>query len=995
MKINTRLLATLLLILTITYSFAQSKAEKATSFGKITNVRIVPSIAEQLRTGKFIYADPENIMEAPPKRRLGNMVVPGKGSDVIDAALQTNFATRQGRAPSLIFDADTTPQAGVTDPTGAVGPNHYLAAWNFGFRIFDKSGNPLTPEANLGTILDGNNAGDPIVLYDPWADRYIITEFDGNPNGFEMAISMGPDPVNDGWFVYTNIFLTDSFPDYTKFSIWSDGYYVTANKNVNNEGVYVVEREKLLIGAPAQFVALPLPNLSRLTFISPQGFNATNGELPPPGNFTVVYLQDDSFGGVAQGNDHLKLWTVNVDWDDPANSTISQPVELGSAEGVSAFTSVFDGGSFSNLDQPGNNSPDVDALQATIMNQAQYRRFCDYNSAVFNFVVDTAPGSEELAGIRWYELRQDVDGGPWTVFQEGTYTAPDGRHAFSGSMAMDVFGNIGMGYTSVGSNAGERISIRYTGRLFEDPLGDMTISEQLIAQSTVNNPGNRLADYVHLTVDPADGQTFWHIAEYFRPQRSDVVGVFKIAESDPVDVAAVNVVSPVSSTLTADQSITIEIINYGSSALSDVPVSYSINGLDFVNETFTGNIPAPINGVPQRAIFTFDQIADLSGPGDYSIDIRTDANNDAKPHNDCYATTITNIAANDVGVADITAPENGVTGTTESVTVTIQNFGTSTQSDIPVSFSVDGTTVVNDIFPGPLDGASSDTFTFTSGTADLSILGQTYAITASTNLVGDADNTNDSFTENVTNAIVVCEPTGGCNSGDLLSVFQLADIDDSHSCDGGYNDSTNVSTSLDRSEGNNEYDVTVQSGWAPERLSLWIDFNDNGDFTDAGEQLMTSETIPSENVDATFTITIPTDANLGAHRMRVRNADIVNGSGNINDPCDNLEFGNTTDYSVTIEDTLSTTEFDLNSSEFTIITLANNQFKIKLTTPFNDLLEFNVYDITGQQIVFNNIEKSSAQSYTYDLNMSYAASGVYIIKMGARNKYQIGKIIVK
>lgn len=922
-------------------------------------------------------------------------MVPGKGSDVIDAALQTNYATRQGRAPSLVFDADTTPQAGVTDPTGAVGPNHYLAAWNIGFRIFDKSGNPLTPEANLGTILNGNNLGDPIVLYDPWADRYIITEFDDNPNGFEMAISMGPDPVNDGWFVYTNIFLTDSFPDYTKFSIWSDGYYVTANKGVTTEGVYVVEREKLLVGEPAQFVALPLPNLSRAGFISPQGFNATNGELPPPGNFTIVYLQDDAFAGVPQFNDHLKLWTVNVDWEDPANSTISQPVELGSADGVSPFTSVFDGGSFANLDQPGVNSPDIDALQAVIMNQAQYRRFCDYNSAVFNFVVDTAPGAAELAGIRWYELRQDVDGGPWTVFQEGTYTAPDGRHAFSGSMAMDVFGNIGLGYTSVGSNAGERISIRYTGRLFEDPLGDMTISEQLIAQSSANNPATRLADYVHLTVDPSDGQSFWHIAEYFRPQRSDVVGVFKIAESDPVDAAVVGVLSPVSSTLTANQAITIEIINYGSTPLSAVPVSYSINGSDFVNETFTGTIPASFNGVPQRATFTFAQIADLSGPGDYTIDVRTEANNDGKPHNDCYATSITNLAANDVGVNDITDPENGLLNTTESVTISIQNFGTSTQSDIPVSFSVDGGSVVNEIFPGPLDGGSTDTFTFTSGTADLSILGQTYAIMASTNLLGDADNTNDSYTANITHEVLVCEPIGGCNSGDLLSVFQLADIDDNHTCGEGYNDSTNLSTSLDRSAGNNEYDVTVQSGWSPEALSLWIDFNDNGDFTDAGEQLITSETIPSVNVDAIFTITIPTDANLGTHRMRVRNADIISGSGDVNDPCGDLQFGNTTDYGVTIEDSLGTTEFDLNSSAFTIITLPNNQFKITLKTPFNDLLEFNVYDVTGQQIVFNNIEKSNAQSYTYDLNMSYASSGVYIIKLGTRNKYQIGKIIVK
>ena len=562
-------------------------------------------------------------------------------------------------------------------------------------------------------------------------------------------------------------------------------------------------------------------------------------------------------------------------------------------------------------------------------------------------------------------------------------------------MAMDVFGNIGMGYTSVGSNPGERISIRYTGRLFEDPLGDMTISEQLIAQSSANNPGNRLADYVHLTVDPEDGQTFWHIAEYFRPQRSDVVGVFKISESDPIDAAAVNVVSPITSTLTADQAIAIEIINYGSNTLSSVPVSYSVNGTDFVTETFTGSIPAPVNGVPQKAIYTFNQLADLSGPGNYTIDIRTEATNDAKPHNDCYAVTIDNLLANDVGVIDITAPETGVLGAAESVTISIKNFGTATQSNIPVSFNIDGGAAVVDVFPGPLDGGSTDTFTFTAGSADLSTVNQIYTITASTTLVGDSDSANDSYTENVTNSIVVCEPNGICSFGDILSVFQLADIDDSQVCDEGYSDKTDITTDLDRSAGNNVYTLTVQSDFAPETLSLWIDFNDNGDFTDEGEQLLTSGVVPFENVDATFNITIPTDANLGMHRMRVRNFD-ADFNGDLNDPCDDLQFGNTTDYGVTINDaTLSASQFDLNSSEFTILTLTNNQFEIILKTSFNDLLEFNVYDITGQQIVFNNIEKTNAQSYVYRLDMSYASSGVYIVKLGRGNTYEVGKIIVK
>ena len=44
-------------------------------------------------------------------------------------------------------------------------------------------------------------------------------------------------------------------------------------------------------------------------------------------------------------------------------------------------------GSFSNLQQP--SGPDIDAVQATIMIQAQFRKFATHNSAVFNFVVNT------------------------------------------------------------------------------------------------------------------------------------------------------------------------------------------------------------------------------------------------------------------------------------------------------------------------------------------------------------------------------------------------------------------------------------------------------------------------------------------------------------------------------------------------------------------------------------------------------------------------------
>ena len=606
----------------------------------------VPSIAEQLRNGTFVPAD-NTPTEGRPKRQYGNRIVPGKGSVGVDPVLQTEAPTRQSNPPLLTFEADIS-QATPSDPTGAVGPNHYLAAWNSAFRIFDKSGNPLTPEASLATIFPGNAIGDPIMIYDQMADRFLITEFDANPNGFNVAVSTGPDPVNDGWHVYTTGFGTGQFPDYTKFSVWPDGYYVTAN--IGTRRVFAVEREKMINGESAQFQSFQLGGISTSGFYSPQGFHHTAGSHPEPGNFNIVYLQDDAWSGVA--DDHLKIWTINVDWETPGNSTISTAQEITTAD----FISVFDGGSFANLSQP--SGPAIDALQATIMNQAQFRQFDGYNSVVFNFVVDTDPTAGELAGVRWYELRQTASGQPWSIFQEGTYTTPTaGRHAFSGSMAMDIYGNIGMAYSSVSTS--EMISIRYTGRLQGDAPGTMTFAEGLLAQSTANSPSTRFADYVHLTVDPVTDRNFWHIAEYFNPNRRDVVGVFNLENALPANDVAIVDILPESGALTATEDITITIENYGTTTQTTIPVTYSIDGGVPVAEIYTGSIPA--GGTDT---YTFTVQADLSIPNHlYRIETNANLVGDNFTDNDYYAENVRNVEILSAGDLQFENAELFVTST--------------------------------------------------------------------------------------------------------------------------------------------------------------------------------------------------------------------------------------------------------------------------------------------------------------------------------------------
>ena len=57
---------------------------------------------------------------------------------------------------------------------------------------------PLQP--SLSNLFGPNESGDPIVLYDSEADRYIVSSMGSSALNF--AVSVSNDPVNDGWHVY-------------------------------------------------------------------------------------------------------------------------------------------------------------------------------------------------------------------------------------------------------------------------------------------------------------------------------------------------------------------------------------------------------------------------------------------------------------------------------------------------------------------------------------------------------------------------------------------------------------------------------------------------------------------------------------------------------------------------------------------------------------------------------------------------------------------------
>lgn len=403
------------------------------------------------------------------------------------------------------------------DTNGDIGPNHYVQTVNLAFAVYDRAGAKLYGPANINTLWQGfsgvcstSNDGDPIVLYDHLADRWLISQFalPNYPRGpfYQcIAISQTPDPTG-AWWRYQFTVSNTKMNDYPKFGVWGDGYYMTVNQfnqgtlTWGGEGVVVFERDKMLQGQTARMVYFDLysrdPNLG--------GMLPSDLDGPAPAAGTPNYfveVDDDAWG---YSPDQLQVWEFKTDWTTPANSTFTNVQNLG----VTAFDSNMCGGARNCIPQPGGTK--VDAIADRLMYRLQYRNFGSYQTMVVNHTIDV--DNTDHAGVRWYELRKS--GTSWAVNQQGTY-APDAAHRWMGSVAMNGVGDMALGFST--SSTSIYPSIRYTGRLAADPAGQMSQGEATLFAGTgyQTHSSGRWGDYSMMAVDPTDDCTFWYTTEYY------------------------------------------------------------------------------------------------------------------------------------------------------------------------------------------------------------------------------------------------------------------------------------------------------------------------------------------------------------------------------------------------------------------------------------------------------------------------------------------------
>lgn len=652
--------------------------------------------------------------------------------------------------PALVFDGIDENDSGIypPDPSGYIGTNHYLQTTNHSngtvFEIFDKDGQTVYGPANTAPFWQEFNItgfGDPVVVYDHEFDRWMITEF--GPFGttvFLIAVSETSDPLG-AWYAYE--FQTPSFPDYPKYSVWNNSYLVTSNEGDPEIPVYAINRSQLLAGEEnVDMVRLPaLPKFQAIDAFQVATPVSWDGTIPPPANEPgyVVRIYDDAWEG---GSDGLELWKIHIDWNSPGDSYTEGPIFLQTAPFDSKIcnTSIFDC-----IAQPDGST--ISVLEQVIMHRAQYRNFGSHESIVLNHVVDVS--GNDQAGIRWYELRR-VGTGPWAIYQEGTWS-PDGDHRFMGSISMDFVGNILLAYSVTGPD--QLLSLRFTGRLANDPLGEMTIDEYEFGTGLSLNPLFRWGDYSCMTLDPIDQRTFWFTGEYMMDNGLWGTKIMKAyIKRDTNDVGPQALVQPQSSGyLTNAESFKVVLRNFGYAAASNFDVSLMVNGNLIATEPITSTIQ------PDSVLsHTFTPTVDMSAIGAYTIKIFTSYSLDTLFTNDTLRTVVYQLPRNDASINGFTGLDFPICDSVLTAGIILGNSGVDTLYSAVINYQINGglTNTIN--WTGAIPPGGSEVVTITSTAVqagDNSLL----VFVEQPNGLPDENNSNDQRTTNFT---IVAEGTG-------------------------------------------------------------------------------------------------------------------------------------------------------------------------------------------------------------------------------------------
>ncbi len=593
-----------------------------------------------------------------------------------DPVWQSSMGLNKGgsKAPLVNFEGQTSPYY-PPDCNGTAGPNHYMQTVNCTYAIYSKTGTLLAGPTNMNLLFSGvtgstYNDGDPLVLYDDQADRWLAIEFSisGSNDYMLIAVSTTNDPTGT-WYKYS--FDVADMPDYEKFGVWQDGYYMGTNNSSGND-IYVFQRSVMLSGGSSPKM-VGFNNAWRPTTID--GFMCVppvdnDGDFAPAGSPGLfITINDDAIGG---GTDQLWLYELAVNWTTTTSSTFTRSQQIN----VPAFNSNF-GSDWANIAQPGT-SQQVDAIPQVVMNVPQYRNFGSYQTIVCCHTVDV--DNTDHAGVRWYELRRTT--GTWSIRQSGTY-APDIHSRWMGSIMLNGSNKIALGYSISSSTVYP--GIRYCGQsaaTYASASGTLDIPEEII-QTGANSQTSydRWGDYSLMSVDPADDETFWFTSEYIgSSNRRTKIASFKFGNSPSVNTLAATNVTGATATLNGAINPNGLSTNYYFEWGTTVGYGNTTPVVNAGSGTSTINVQADISGLTGGVVYHF-RLAGVNSDGtNYGSDLTFSPG----------AASVTTSAITGVTMTTATSGGNVTTDGGSAVTARGVCWGTSSNPVVTGNHTTDG-----------------------------------------------------------------------------------------------------------------------------------------------------------------------------------------------------------------------------------------------------------------------------------------------------------------
>src|SRR6266511_2716503 len=407
-------------------------------------------------------------------------------------AVSDPFLPTDRNFPGISFTGFRPP-----DTNGDVGPNHYVQTVNAQFEVFDKDGVSQAGPSNINTLFaalpdtpsqslcETTNRGDPIVLYDQLADRWLISQF-----AFNRTQMLAGVPLTK--FIYFDTTERQMLPSDL------DG---ATPPPAGTPNFFI----KFVDGAPDR---LEVRSFSADFSGGVSTFTLTD-TIP-----VAAFDYDMCGGGFSEDQ--------CIPQPPPSSCTFGNPPVDASA--------INPGCRLSSI-------PD------RLLFRAAYRNFGAFQTIMVNHTVDV--DGTDHAGIDWHELRHT--GAGWVQQQEGVQ-APDSAHRWMGSIAMNGAQDVALGYSvsSASIFPSIRFAGRQSGDPAGTLQAEVTLiagsgSQTRCQAVDADNDGDadfcrgRWGDYSSMSVDPVDDCTFWYTQEWMPASGlwNTQIGAFRFESCGP------------------------------------------------------------------------------------------------------------------------------------------------------------------------------------------------------------------------------------------------------------------------------------------------------------------------------------------------------------------------------------------------------------------------------------------------------------------------------